>query len=126
LDVVLLFDARAEMRPALNRVAEAAQTALSDLREGDRVAIMAFGGIAGSCKTEVISEFTGDFDGAERSIGNRVLQRGFNPRTNLCSISAVLRRRGTTVPALLNRRSPPSDHSRYGRPGCSGADGYRN
>jgi hypothetical protein len=37
LDVVLLFDARAEMRPALKRVAEAAQMALSDLPEGDRI-----------------------------------------------------------------------------------------
>jgi hypothetical protein len=47
---------------------------------------MAFGGIPGSCKTELISDFTGDFDGAERSIGNQVLQREFNTGTNLCSI----------------------------------------
>jgi hypothetical protein len=35
LDILLLFDARAEMRPAIARIAEATRTALSDLNQGD-------------------------------------------------------------------------------------------
>jgi len=72
LDVVWLFDGRGEMRPDLKRVAEAAHTALSDLRAGDRIAVMAFHLTGVGCKTEVIADFTGDFAAAERSIGNQL------------------------------------------------------
>jgi hypothetical protein len=86
LDVILLFDTRAEMRPAIERVAETAHTALSDLRPGDRAAVMAFGGNPGNCRTDLISDFTGDLGDAERSVGNQVLHREFQLRTNGCSI----------------------------------------
>lgn len=90
LDAVVLFDTRIEMRPAVQRVAEASHTALGELRRGDRLAVMAFGGSAGNCKTDLISDLTGDFDGAERSIENQILQREFRPHTNLCSIQKGL------------------------------------
>jgi VWFA-related protein len=74
-DVIWLFDARGEMRPDVKRAAEAAHTALSDLRAGDRIAVMGFGFTASECKTDLISDFTGDFGAAERSIGNQLLQQ---------------------------------------------------
>jgi len=83
LDVVLLFDARTEMRPVVQRVAEAAHKALSDLQPGDRVAVMTFG-ITRDCKTDLISGFTSDFEVGERSIGS-ALQPAWT-RTNGCSI----------------------------------------
>ena len=87
LDVVLLFDARRELRPDVKRVAEGAHAALSDLRPGDHVAEMAFGVTAGDCKTDLILDFTGDFDTAERSLGNQAIQREPAPKgSGFCSI----------------------------------------
>jgi VWFA-related protein len=78
LDVILLLDARAEMRPVLERVAGAAKSALNELRGGDRIAVMAFGNAGGRCRTDVIADFTSDFDGSGQSIGNQALQRDFD------------------------------------------------
>jgi VWFA-related protein len=72
LDVILLFDTSTSMRPVVRRVAEAGHAAFTELRPGDRVAVMAF-----DCKTDLIADFTGDFGAAEKSIGNRVLRRAF-------------------------------------------------
>jgi VWFA-related protein len=72
LDVILLFDTSASMRPAVARIAEAAHTALSELHEGDRVAVMAF-----DASTDLIADFTGDFAAAEDSIAKQVLPRRF-------------------------------------------------
>jgi VWFA-related protein len=88
LDVVLLFDAR--MRPDVKRVAEAAHTALSDLRKGDRIAEMAFGGTPGDCKTDLILDFTGDFEAAERSLRNQALPEVQSKALELCSTMAGL------------------------------------
>jgi VWFA-related protein len=93
LDVVLLFDARGHIGWDVKRITAAAHTALSELREGDHVAIMAFGA-AGSnpraagrnCRTDLVLDFTGDFDEAERSVGNQVLQQEVNSNYSwLCS-----------------------------------------
>jgi VWFA-related protein len=90
LDVVLLFDGRREVRPDLKRVGEAAHTALGELRQGDRVAIMAFGVTADDCRTELISDFTADFGAVERSAGSQALQ-GEGPRySGFCSIQRGL------------------------------------
>ncbi|HEY4360612.1 MAG TPA: VWA domain-containing protein [Bryobacteraceae bacterium] len=72
LDVILLFDTSASMRSVVARVAEAAHTALSELHEGDRVAVMAF-----DSTTDLITDFTGDFTAAEESISKQVLTRHF-------------------------------------------------
>jgi VWFA-related protein len=72
LDVILLFDTSASMRRVVARVAEAAHTAMAELRLGDRVAIMAF-----DRTTDLVEDFTGDFAVAERSIADKVLQRRF-------------------------------------------------
>jgi Mg-chelatase subunit ChlD len=42
LDIVLLLDTSASTRPVIERVTEAPRSALAQLREGDRVAVMAF------------------------------------------------------------------------------------
>jgi VWFA-related protein len=84
LDVILLLDARAEMRSVLERVAGAAKSALSELRQGDRIAVIAFGSAGGKCRTDPISDFTADFEGAGQSIGNQALHREFGPGDNGC------------------------------------------
>jgi len=76
LDVVWLFDARSEMRPDVTRVAEAAHTALSDLRSGDQIATMAFGLSGGSCRTDLVLDFTGDFRAAARSLQQQLESTG--------------------------------------------------
>jgi VWFA-related protein len=42
LDIVLLFDISASMGPSIRKVADSARLAMSELRRGDRVAIMSF------------------------------------------------------------------------------------
>ncbi len=42
LDIVLLFDISSSMGPSIRRVADSARLAMSELRHGDRVAIMSF------------------------------------------------------------------------------------
>src|SRR6188474_2862844 len=63
LNVILLFDTSTSMAPSVARVADAAHTALSSLRPGDRVAVMAF-----DCATNMITDFTKDFSAVERGI----------------------------------------------------------
>jgi hypothetical protein len=108
LDVILLFDARREIRPDVKRVAEAAHTALSDLRPGDRIAEMAFGVTAGDCRTDLILDFTGDFDAAERSLGGQALQGEPGPEgSGFCSIQ-----RGFAKAAQLFLRQPSGNRRR--------------
>ena len=42
LDVILLFDISSSMGPSIRKVADSAQLAMSELRHGDRVAVMSF------------------------------------------------------------------------------------
>jgi VWFA-related protein len=108
LDVVLLFDARREMRPDVQRVAEAAHTALSDLRQDDRIAVMAFGVTPSECKTDLILGFTGDLAAAERSIGNPLLQTESGVKdSGFCSIQ-----RGLASAAQLLLPQPKSGRRR--------------
>lgn len=78
LDVVLLLDTSASMKPVQERVAGAAREALAQLRDGDRVAVMAFDG-----DPELIEDFTGDFALIDRVIRERVLARPFPMRTQI-------------------------------------------
>lgn len=86
LDVILLFDTRENMRPAVKRAADATNTAFRELRRGDRVAVMAF-----DCQTDLIADFSGDFGAAERAIRERVLAREFKTRPGSCGILGPLR-----------------------------------
>jgi VWFA-related protein len=78
LDVILLLDTSASMRPVIERVADAARTALAELREGDRVAVMAF-----DRDPELAADFTSDFESVERVIRERVLTRQFPMSTQI-------------------------------------------
>lgn len=100
LDMILLFDTSSSMRPAVARVAEAAHLALSDLRAGDRVALMAF-----DSKTDLILDFTEDFALAEKSIGERVLQRSFGGYTRLQSALANAARQFPRQSTSYRRRA---------------------
>ncbi len=66
LDLVLLFDISQSMGPSINKVASSARLAMSELRPGDRVAVMSF-------NTGVWTEapFTADLD----SLAARLVQR---------------------------------------------------
>lgn len=74
LDVVLLFDVSAETQLAMQRVAEAAHTVLSELREGDRLAVITSGDGPENCKPRLVSDLSGDFGSAERGITNTAIQ----------------------------------------------------
>lgn len=71
LDLILLFDTSASMKPVVERVAETAKTALGDLRDDDRVAVMAF-----SRGNDLLLDFTSDRDAVLRTLP-RVLERPF-------------------------------------------------
>jgi VWFA-related protein len=66
LDIVLLFDISESMGPSIQKVASSARLAMSELRKGDRVAVMSF-------NTGVWTEapFTADLD----ALGVRLVQR---------------------------------------------------
>ena len=106
LDVILLFDTRGKMRTVVAGVAEAAHTALSEIRPGDRVGVMAFGVTAGSCRTDLIADLTSDFDSAELTISSQVLQLEFAPGTFGCSVHSGL------VAAAQSLRKLPTGNRR--------------
>ena len=78
LDVILVFDTSASMLPAIERVAEVSRAALGELRAGDHVAVMAF-----DEDTDLIADFTGDFDRVHAVIQNDVLGRRFIPNSQI-------------------------------------------
>ncbi len=102
------------------RVAEAAHTALGELRRGDRVAVMAFDEFA-----ELMVDFTGDFAIAEKSIGERVLPRAPRCCTRIQAALAEAARHFEGQPANAARRAiivvtddegTPGRCANYGKP----------
>jgi VWFA-related protein len=78
LDLILVFDTSASMLPAVERIAEVSRAALGELRPADRVAVMAF-----DADTDLIADFTGDFDRVQAVIQNDVVRRTFIPNSQL-------------------------------------------
>lgn len=78
LDLILLFDISGSMRPNVQRVAASAKTALSELRPGDRVAIMTF-----HRTSRIVAPFTDDLADVERTIQEQVLGGKFRGGTAL-------------------------------------------
>jgi VWFA-related protein len=74
LDVALFFDVSSETRLAIQRVTDAAHTVLSELREGDRLAVIITGDLGQDCKPRLVSDLSGDFGNAERRITDIALQ----------------------------------------------------
>jgi VWFA-related protein len=67
LDLMLLFDVSGSMQPAVRRLAVAAHTALSELRQGDRVAVADFNTTA-----RLLAPFNGNLDQAVQKVGDIV------------------------------------------------------
>lgn len=78
LDLLLVFDVSGSMRPVVEKVAESAQQALAQLREGDRVGVMVF-----TTRTQLVQPFTADIDKVLDAIDTRVLTQPFNGGTYL-------------------------------------------
>ena len=99
LDVILLFDTSSSMYPVVSRVAETALAALGELRQGDRVAVMAF-----DKDTDLIVDFTSDFTAVERAIREKVLRRNFIPNSQI--------QKGLNDAALHFLKQPSSNRRR--------------
>ena len=99
LDVILLFDTSASMRPVVASVSTTARAALSELRQGDRAAVMAF-----DKDTDLILDFTEDLTAVERAIREQVLQRNFIPNSQI--------QKGLNDAALHFLMQPPSKRRR--------------
>ncbi len=78
LDVILLFDISGSMRSNVARVAASAQAAFSELRPGDRVAVMTF-----QSRTRVVAPFSEDLASVQRTIQEDVVGGRFGGGTRL-------------------------------------------
>ena len=78
LDVVLLFDISRSMGPNIRRISASASTALAELRDGDRVAVMAF-----DVSSYIVMPFTVDLGSAARMIAERIPRTAFDGSTHL-------------------------------------------
>ncbi len=97
---MLLFDISAGTQLAIQRIAEAAHTVLSGLREGDRLAVMASGHTAENCRVRLVADLTGDFPTAEQRIGQVVQQ---NHESSSCQLLTGIR--GAAQPFLGQPRA---------------------
>src|SRR5258708_24115371 len=78
LDLILLFDISGSMRPNVERVAVSANTALAELRPGDRVAVMTF-----HRTSRMVAPFTEDLAAVERTIDDKGVGGKFRAGTVL-------------------------------------------
>lgn len=78
IDVVLLLDVSASMRPHIERIASAAHEAFRALREEDRIAIMVF-----DRSTRLRLSFRKSHDDAERELESLLNQETFNGGTDI-------------------------------------------
>jgi VWFA-related protein len=80
LDLVLLFDISESMGPSIQKVASSARLAMSELRPGDRVAVMSF-------NTNVWTEapFTTDLDSLAARLVQRIRSTRFSGGTYILS-----------------------------------------
>ena len=72
LDLVLLFEMNAAMRPAVQMAVLNAHQALQELHRGDRVCVMGF-----NTGSWVVSHFTDDLEAVENSVAHKLLHQGF-------------------------------------------------
>jgi VWFA-related protein len=79
LDILLLFDNSGSMEPAIRRLAASAHTALSELRQGDRVAVANF-----NAEAWLIGEFNDNLEEVEATVG-RVVDLHFGGGTHILS-----------------------------------------
>jgi len=77
LDLLLLFDNSGSMLPAMRRLAASAHTALSELRQGDRVAVANF-----NADAWLLGDFSDDLEKVERTV-SRVVDLRFGGGTHI-------------------------------------------
>lgn len=78
LDIIVLFDISGSMQPNVARVAASAQAAFSELRPGDRVAVMTF-----QTHTRIVAPFNEDLTTVQRTIQEDVVEGKFRGGTRL-------------------------------------------
>jgi VWFA-related protein len=78
LDLILLFDISGSMRPKIEKVAATSRRAFTELRAGDRVAVMAFNG-----RSNIVAPFNEDLSAVARTISNDVVGGRFGGGTRL-------------------------------------------
>jgi VWFA-related protein len=78
LDLILLFDISGSMRPKIEKVAATSRRAFTELRAGDRVAVMAF-----NSSSNIVAPFTEDLSEVARTISNDVVGGRFGGGTRL-------------------------------------------
>lgn len=78
VDVLMLFDVSASMRPHVQRVASAARQAMNVLTDKDRVGIMVF-----DRQTRVRLPFRGNRDDVDRELQNMMRQENFRGGTDI-------------------------------------------
>ena len=78
LDLILLFDVSASMKPGIRQVSAGAREALAQLRKGDRVSVMVF-----TTRLDTMLDFTDDLKMAEDSVREDVLSQRFLGGTDL-------------------------------------------
>lgn len=78
LDLILLFDISGSMERTVAGVAASARKSLSQLRPGDRVAVMTFAG-----RPRLLSGFTDDFEAVQRTIERDILDEPFEGSTRI-------------------------------------------
>ncbi len=112
LDLLLIFDVSGSMRPVVEMVAESAQQALSQLRDGDRVGIMVSPRRAGWCSRSRRTSM-------QRWMRSR---RRFcrSPSTGGTSFARGDRGCGAGVHAGEARRPAAGDRGGDGQPGATG------
>jgi len=77
LDLLLLFDNSGSMLPAMRRLAASAHTALSELRQGDRVAVANF-----NADAWLIGEFSDNLEEVDRTV-QRIVDLRFGGGTHI-------------------------------------------
>ncbi len=100
LDLILLFDISGSMRPKTEEVAAAAGEAVHELRQGDRVAIMAF-----NSRSHVVLPFTKDLDRVQRSIREDILGLRFGGGTLIQKAVSDAAARFRSEPRTERRRA---------------------
>ena len=100
LDIILLFDISASMGPSIQKVASSARLAMSELHQGDRVAVMSF-------NTGVWMEipFTSDLDGLAARLVQRIRETRFSGGTYILSAVDQAAKYLKTQPATHRRRA---------------------
>ncbi len=100
LDIVLLFDISESMGPSIQKVASSARLALSELRKGDRVAVMSF-----NDRVVMEAPFSADLDAVAAGIVDRIRRTRFRGSTYILTAVDEAARYLQLQPSTHRRRA---------------------